>query len=139
MDRLRITAGDHTFDARFETAAAPKTVAVIRKLLPYESRIIHVRWSGEGVWIPLGELDLGLSYENHTSYPAPGHMIVYPGGISETEILLAYGGVHFASKMGQLAGNHFLTITSGLDRLAEVGRAVLWEGAKSIRIEAARD
>ena len=53
------------------------------------------------------------TYENHTSYPAPGQMIVYPGGISETEILLAYGGVHFASKMGQLAGNHFLTITLG--------------------------
>ena len=64
-------------------------------------------------------------------------MIVYPGGISETEILLAYGGVQFASKMGQLAGNHFLTITSGLDKLAELGRAVLWEGAKPIRIEAA--
>jgi hypothetical protein len=136
MDKLRITAGPFTFDARFETAAAPKTVAVFKRLLPYENKIIHVRWSGEAVWIPLGELDLGLAYENHTSYPAPGQMIVYPGGISETEILLAYGGVRFASKVGQLAGNHFLTITSGLDKLAELGRSVLWEGAKTIRIEA---
>ena len=137
MDKLHITAAGHVFEGRFETAAAPKTVAVFRKLLPYENKIIHVRWSGEAVWIPLGDLDLGLTYENHTSYPAPGQMIVYPGGISETEILLAYGGVHFASKMGQLAGNHFITITSGLDKLAELGRAVLWEGAKTIRIEAA--
>jgi len=137
MDKLRITAGGHTFAARFETAAAPKTCAVFKKLLPYYNRIIHVRWSGEGVWIPLGELDLGLSYENHTSYPAPGQFIVYPGGISETEILLAYGGVRFASKVGQLAGNHFITITSDLDKLYELGRAVLYEGAKPIRIEAA--
>lgn len=137
MDRLRIKIDTHIFEAHFETAAAPKTVAVFRKLLPYENKVIHVRWSGEGVWIPLGALDLGLTYENHTSYPAPGQMIVYPGGISETEILLAYGGVHFASKVGQLAGNHFLTITSDLDKLAEVGRAVLWQGAKAIRIEAA--
>ncbi len=137
MDKLRITSGSYSFDARFESAAAPKTVAVFRKLLPYENKIIHVRWSGEGVWIPLGDLDLGLTYENHTSYPAPGQMIAYPGGISETEILLPYGGVRFASKMGQLAGNHFLTITSGLDKLAELGRSVLWEGAKSIRIAAA--
>ena len=64
-------------------------------------------------------------------------MIVYPGGISETEILLAYGGVRFASKVGQLAGNHFVTITSGIDRLYELGRAVLYEGAKTVRIEAA--
>jgi hypothetical protein len=137
MDKLRIAAGPFTFDARLETMAAPKTCAVFKKLLPYENKIIHVRWSGEAVWIPLGELDLGLEYENHTSYPAPGQMLVYPGGISETEILLAYGAVHFASKMGQLAGNHFITITSGLDKLAELGRVVLLEGAKSIRIESA--
>lgn len=137
MDKLRIKVDPYVFEACFETAAAPKTVAVFRKLLPYVNKIIHVRWSGEGVWIPLGDLNLGLTYENHTSYPAPGQMIVYPGGISETEILLAYGGVHFASKMGQLAGNHFLTITSDLDKLAEIGRAVLWEGAKTIRIESA--
>jgi len=137
MDKVRVTSGSYSFDARFESAAAPKTVAVFRKLLPYENKVIHVRWSGEAVWIPLGGLDLGLGYENHTSYPAPGQMIVYPGGISETEILLAYGGVHFASKMGQLAGNHFLTITADLDKLAELGRATLWEGAKTIRIEAA--
>ncbi len=137
MDKVRIKVESYVFDAQFESTGAPKTVAVFRQLLPYENKIIHVRWSGEGVWIPLGDLDLGLTYENHTSYPAPGQMIVYPGGISETEILLAYGGVRFASKMGQLAGNHFLTITSDLDRLAALGRAVLWEGAKSIRIEAA--
>jgi Protein of unknown function (DUF3830) len=136
MDRLRIKAGPYTFAAHFETAAAPKTCTVFKKLLPYDNRIIHVRWSGEGVWIPLGDLDLGLTYENHTSYPAPGQFIVYPGGVSETEILLAYGGVRFASKVGQLAGNHFITITSDLDKLYELGRAVLYEGAKPIRIEA---
>jgi hypothetical protein len=136
MDRLRITAGSFAFDARLETALAPKTCAIFKKLLPYEEKVIHVRWSGEGVWIPLGDLDLGLTYENHTSYPAPGQMIVYPGGISETEILLAYGAVHFASKLGQLAGNHFITLTSGLDRLYEFGRSTLYEGAKPIRIEA---
>lgn len=137
MDKARVVAGPFTFEARFETDTAPKTCAAIHKVLPYEQKIIHVRWSGEGVWIPLGEHDFGLGYENHTSYPAPGQMILYPGGISETEILLAYGGVRFASKVGQLAGNHFLTITSGLDKLYALGRMVLYEGAKSVRIEAA--
>ena len=137
MDKLRIVSGAYTFEARFEAEAAPKTCAVFKRLLPYTNKVIHVRWSGEAVWIPLGDLDLGLQYENHTSYPAPGQMIVYPGGISETEILLAYGNVHFASKVGQLAGNHFITIISDLDRLALLGKSVLWEGAKTIRIEAA--
>ena len=64
-------------------------------------------------------------------------LLVLPGGISETEILLAYGGVHFASKMGQLAGNHFLTIVSGTENLPKLGRMVLWKGAHDIRFDAA--
>lgn len=131
--KLTVTAGPLTFDARFEEAAAPKTVAAFRKAMPFESKVVHVRWSGEGVWMPLGDLDFGIGYENHTSYPAPGQIILYPGGISETEILLAYGGVHFACKMGQLAGNHFITLTSNLDNLAELGRLCLWDGAQPIR------
>ena len=137
MSRLIVHAGDLTFEARFEEQLAPKTVAAFRKAMPFESQAIHVRWSGEAVWIPLGDTNMGVPMENQTSYPAPGQMLLYPGGISETEILLAYGGVHFASKMGQLAGNHFITLTSGLDRLPELGKTVLWKGAQKARFELA--
>jgi hypothetical protein len=137
LDKLKVIAGDFTFTGHFETGRAPKTVAAFRKHMPYVSKIVHVRWSGEGVWVPLGETDFGVSYENHTSHPAPGHIILYPGGISETEILLAYGGVDFSSKMGQLAGNHFITLTGGLENLHALGTSVLWEGAKAIRFEEA--
>lgn len=130
-----VTAGPLRFEGRFEEDAAPQTVASFRKAMPFESKAVHVRWSGEAVWLPLGDLDFGVGYENHTSYPAPGQVVLYPGGISETEILLGYGGVHFASKMGQLAGNHFITLTSNLDQLPELGRLCLWEGAQPIRFE----
>ena len=50
---LEISAGGFDFVARFEEADAPHTVAAFRTLLPLESKIIHVRWSGEGGWIPL--------------------------------------------------------------------------------------
>ena len=136
MTTLRIKAGPYTFEAKLEEEVAPKTCAKFKSMLPFTSKIIHVRWSGEGCWIPLGELDLGLTYENHTSFPAPGDIIVYPGGISETEILLAYGGVRFASKVGQLAGNHFLTITKGRENLVALGKMTLWEGAQDIVFEA---
>jgi hypothetical protein len=140
MSDITINIGGEIFHANFESAAAPNTVARFRHLLPYKDRIIHVRWSGEACWIPMGERDLSLAYENATSYPAPGQIIVYPGGMptsmSETEILVAYGPCCFASKAGQLAGNHFLTITDGLDRLAKVCRSVLWDGAKDITFSA---
>lgn len=137
MSKLIVTAGPFTFDAQLELDAAPKTCAAFLRHMPFVSQIVHVRWSGEGVWMPLGELDFGVGYENHTSYPAPGQIILYPGGISETEILLAYGGVHFASKVGQLAGNHFITLTSGLENLYTLGRKTLMEGAQDIRFELA--
>jgi len=136
MSQLRITAGTFSFVARLEEALAPRTCARFTALLPYRQRIIHVRWSGEACWIPLGELELGLGYENHTSYPAPGQVLLYPGGISETEILLAYGAVQFASKVGVLAGNHFLTVVTGNENLAALGRKVLWEGAQEIEFAA---
>ncbi|MBK0326208.1 DUF3830 family protein [Rhodobacteraceae bacterium F11138] len=134
---VKITAGEFSFDGRLETENAPNTVAAFKKRLPFKSQLVHVRWSGEGVWVPLGDEDFGVSYENHTSHPAPGQFLLYPTGISETEILLAYGGVDFSSKMGQLAGNHFLTVTTGLEKLPELGRKVLWEGAQDLCIELA--
>ncbi len=133
---LKITAGPFTFDAKLETEKAPKTCEAFLKQMPFSGKIVHVRWSGEGVWIPLGDYEFGVTYENHTSHPAPGHIILYPGGMSETEILIAYGGVAFSSKVGQLAGNHFITITSNLDQLSELGKMTLWQGAQDIRFEA---
>jgi hypothetical protein len=137
MTDLRITAGPFIFLARLERVLAPQTCARFEEMLPYRERIIHVRWSGEACWIPLGVLDLGVGYENATSYPSPGHILLYPGGISETEILVAYGAVRFASKVGQLAGNHFLTIVEGHDHLRPLGEMTLWQGAQPIVFERA--
>ena len=135
MTMLRITVGSIEFTARLEEADAPQTCAAFRRLLPFRSKLIQARWSGESAWIPLGDLDLGIGYEHHTSHPAPGEILLYPGGISETEILFPYGATMFASKMGQLAGNHFLTIVDGREQLREVGRLVLYEGAQEIMID----
>ncbi len=135
MTMLRITVGPFTYTARMEEEDAPQTCAAFSKLLPFRNKLVHARWSGEATWIPLGDFSLGLDYENHTSYPAPGEILLYPGGFSETEILFPYGGARFASKVGQLAGNHFLTIVEGREQLREMGRLVLWEGAQDIVFE----
>ena len=136
MSDVRITAGPYTFSARFEREIAPKTCAWFASVLPYRERIIHVRWSGEACWIPLGELNPGIGCENATSYPALGQILFYPAGISETEILLAYGACQFASKAGQLAGNPFLTIVEGLENLRPLGELTLWHGAQKIEFAA---
>jgi hypothetical protein len=133
---LSITAGRFRFTARLEEAA-PKTLAVLKELLPLRSQLVQARWSGESAWVPMGwELELDLGPENANSYPAAGELLLYPGGLSEVEILFPYGATCFASKMGQLAGNHFATIEEGREQLSELGRLVLWEGAQPIVFEA---
>jgi hypothetical protein len=132
---LEIVSGDFRFAGQLEEERAPATVAAFRRLLPLESQIIHARWSGEACWIPFGDLDVGFGPEDPTCYPAPGQLLFYPGGVSETEILFPYGSAAFASKAGALAGNHFATVTEGLARIGDLGRKVLWDGAQPIRFE----
>ena len=129
---MNIEIDGYKFDAVFEEINSPNTCEVFRKVIPFAAQVVHVRWSGEGMWIPLGEMDFAVKLEDATSYPTPGQVLLYPKGKSETEILIAYGSVHFASKAGSLAGNHFATITSDLEKLKEIGVSTLWEGSKSI-------
>ncbi len=129
---ISMVAGPHTFVVELERERAPATVAAFERLLPLTSKIIHVRWSGEATWIPMGELDLQIGPENATSYPHPGELVLYPKGVSETELLLGYGYVSFASKAGQLAGNHFASVVKGEENLRSLGELVLWHGAQDV-------
>lgn len=132
---VAITTGKFHFLAQFESNA-PKTAAWLTAKMPLRHKLIHVRWSGEAVWMPFGDgAAPDLPFENHTSHPSAGQILVYPGGYSETEILFCYGGTSFASKMGPLAANHVLTIIQGAEQLAELGRTVLWEGAQPVHFE----
>jgi uncharacterized protein DUF3830 len=139
MSDLVIEAGPYKFRARMETKKSPLTSAAFLKLLPFKENLLHVRWSGEATWVPLGNLEVGVPPENATTYPLPGEILLYPGGMSETELLIPYGRTQFGSKAGLLAGNHFLTVISGREHLAELGRLTLWEGAQPIIIDVLED
>jgi hypothetical protein len=134
---IRISVGDLAFMARLEQERAPATVAALLRLLPLSGSLLQARWSGESAWMPLGTLDAGVGAENDTQHPAPGEILLYPNGISETEILFPYGQTAFASKHGPLRGNHVMTIVEGHGQLAELGRRVVWDGAQPIRFETA--
>jgi len=136
MEEIVIRVGDLRFRARFEREKSPETCAAFERLLPFTSKVIQARWSGESAWVPLGDFDLGVGEEMSTTTPAPGEILFYPAGISETEILFPYGQTSFASKFGPLAGNHFLTVIDGDAELEKLGELVVWRGAQDIVFEA---
>ncbi len=135
MTTLTVRIGSAVFAATFESERAPRTTAAFHSRLPFEGQLVQARWSGEAGWVPLGDYDLGVGYENATSHPAPGQVLWHPAGVSEAELLVPYGATCFASRVGQLAGNHFLTIHDDRGALAEIGRRLLHDGAQQIRFE----
>src|SRR5438270_11628870 len=100
---LEITVGSMRFRARWEAEAAPKTCAAFRRLLPLRARLVQARWSGESAWVRLGDLGTGLDFANHTSYPAAGQLLLYPGGISETGCCFPSALLWFRSEGGGAA------------------------------------
>ncbi|RIK43897.1 MAG: DUF3830 domain-containing protein [Chloroflexi bacterium] len=132
---LRIQVGPFRFRARLEEERSPQTCRAFLAVLPFRSRLIQARWSGESAWVPLGDYSIGVGPENPIHAPQPGEILFYPAGISETEILFPYGETRFASKFGPLAGNHFLTIIDGAEQLPELGALVLRDGAQEIVFE----
>lgn len=138
MADFELIASGFTFTCVYNENA-PKTVEAFKKhLLGMKTQIIQARWSGQAGWIPFGTRDLGVEteWEVNTSYPSPGELIIYPGGVSEAEVLLAYGHTAFHAVTGQLAGNHFATIVEGNENLKELGRRLLWEGAQDLEFRA---
>jgi hypothetical protein len=135
--QLRITIAEHVFEARLEIERAPLSCRALVELLPLRDKLFQTRWSGEATWVPLGSRDFDLPYENHTMYPLPGHLLLFKGGISQPELLLAYGVTAFSSKVGPLAGNHVATLLCDPSQLAVISQLVLWEGAQDILIELA--
>jgi hypothetical protein len=133
---LRVTIGSRLYRAVLETAYAPETCALVRTLLPLRGKLLQSRWSGEAAWVALGrERQFELPWERQTSFPLPGHLLFYPGGTTQPEILLAYGASLFGSKVGQLVGNHFATLLTDPAGLGAIGQSVLWHGAQDFLME----
>lgn len=129
---MRLIIGEDVFPARW-APCSPRNRAAFQALAREAVQMVHARWSGEACWTPLGTRSLDLELENPTSTPLAGQVLLYPGGVSETEILIPYGPTRFACVAGPLVGAHLVTLEGDLERLAELGRRALWAGAQTVR------
>ena len=97
-----------------------------------ENKLVQARWSGEAAWIPLGALDLGLNYENHTASRRPAGLL--PGGYRDGDpVSLRW---HVLREYRRTACRQPLSDHNRRARTpARLGRLVLWEGAQDIVFE----
>lgn len=67
MTELKFKIGKEELKAVLEEEKAPLTCEFFKKMLPIKNKIIHVRWSGEAVWIPYGDTkqDFLLKMQRH--------------------------------------------------------------------------
>jgi len=137
-DALTITIGEERFRAQLRRDLTPLSCERFLPLLPYVSHVIHARWSGEALWVPLGAAwpaGEKLPEENPIGNPVPGQILLFAGEGSEPELLFPYGESRFACKSGPLKGNPVLTLEDSLPRITGLGRQALWHGALPLRIE----
>lgn len=132
---MRISSNDLKFEAELLWDLAPKTCQALITILPLEIKLIHVRWSGFGVFSDFGEVDVEeVPFENNTIHFSIGELMFYPGFESMKELLIPYGHVAFASKAGLHPGNHFATIKDTTN-LPELGRRAIEEGIQPVIFE----
>ncbi|WP_416841417.1 DUF3830 family protein [Haloferax sp. DFSO52] len=132
---LTLTIGDESYAMTLLEDEAPESVRVFRSLLPLESELMHVRWSGYAVWVNIDDEDLGdVPRENHTVYPSRGDVLLYPGYRNEQEILIACGPTCFKSPAGELAGNHVGMLDATREELAALEVRTLRDGVQKITI-----
>lgn len=133
---IQIEVNDTEFEAELHDDQAPESVKAVQELLPLESELMHVRWSGIATWINIDEIDLPeIPRENHTVYPSRGDLLLYPGYRNEQEILVPCGPTCFKSPAGELAGNHFATIDATASELKQIEEATLQNGAYDVTIQ----
>ena len=138
MSRLELVVDGEVLTAELLPDDAPKSVAAVKDLLPLESELMHVRWSGIATWINIDEIDLPeIPRENHTVYPSFGDLLLYPGYRNEQEILVPCGPTCFKSPAGELAGNHFATLDTPREDLRAIEQRTLRDGMLDVTLRLA--
>jgi hypothetical protein len=135
MAQLEFDINGTVYTAELLAEEAPESVAALRDLLPIESELLHVRWSGYATWVNIDDRELPeLPRENHTVYPSRGDILLYPGYRNDQEILVPCGPTCFKSPAGEIAGNHVATLDASREALSALEVATLETGAKPITI-----
>ena len=139
MQDIELESGHFRAVGRLLPDMAPQTCGWFLAKLPFEVRVVQAVWSGMAVFADLAGAAHDVPFENITSYPATGSILLYPGNAQGNagEIYIPYGGNKFCCPIGQIAGNHFMTLTASMETLRDFGRLVRYGGEQTLHFKLA--
>ena len=107
MSDLLIAAGPFRFKGRLESGKAPLTCAAFLDMLPFKEHLLHVRWSGESTWVPLGNLPSPFRPRTPRRIRSLVKYFFILAESAKLKCSFRTDSTQFGSKAGLLAGNHF--------------------------------
>jgi hypothetical protein len=134
MSKLKITAGPFAFTG-ISRPRPRRTRSPPSAVLPFVSQIVHVRWSGEGVWIPLGDTRLRRRLREPHQPPGAGahHPLSRRHQRDRDPAGLWRGGFLVEDGPARRQPLHHADRRAG--EPARARNMVLWKGAQPIRFE----
>jgi hypothetical protein len=125
------------YAAEWLKSAAPESVEAVRDVLPLETTLRHVIWSGHAVFaheFGANPPDFSkLPRENTAVYPSRGDVLLYPGYDAPAEILIACGETCLNDPYGgEMAGNTVATMQADDATLADLDERTAESGAKDV-------
>jgi len=137
MAELVFDVEETEYAADWLESAAPESVDAVRELLPLETTLRHVIWSGHAVFVHEFGADApdfsSLPRENTTVYPSRGDVLLYPGYEASAEILIACGETCLNDPLGgEMAGNTVASMQTDDVTLADLDEWMVETGAKDV-------
>lgn len=138
MNELRLVFRDLgiVVHARIESDEAPDYSGFLLDCLPAEGRVLHAKWGGEEVWMPLSKAPKSRP-DNLTILPSKGEILLVTPEPGACDLAIWYGRGWCFGASGFVPGCHVATVTRDLPALMRAGRAVLESGATILRVELA--
>jgi hypothetical protein len=133
MKRIAVEFDDQRFEAVLFDAKAPVLCGNIWNALPLEGPVTNTVWSGDmlRLWVDIPE---PAERENLAQLQNPGDIIFVP---KWNGLRLIYGQARMQGPSGASSVPLVGRMLDGVDALAELGRRVEWEGARTMRVRRA--
>jgi len=131
--RIVLSAGGVTTVARLEHELAPRTAALLLRLLPITATLRQSRWSGESTWVKMPEfLDADIPLENPSTFMCAGTVHLTP---SKGYFGLPYGQAQSRHEGVNTWDNVVGNLEDGSEEFLAVLRSIRRTGAVELTID----